>query len=144
MKRSDKALGTFIGLMRGSSKLEKIVKQDVACYQLNLTEFSVMELLFHKGTQTTQGIKEKILIASSTTTYVIDQLEKKNYVQRLVDSKDKRVTYVSLSKKGQDLMTDIFPTHAKTIETSFSGLDDQELEQLLKLLAKLNRTLDKQ
>ncbi|MGX7025805.1 MarR family winged helix-turn-helix transcriptional regulator [Vagococcus hydrophili] len=144
MNRRDQALGSFIGLMRGSSKLEKIVKKDVACYQLNLTEFSVMELLFHKGKQTTQGIKEKILIASSSTTYVIDQLEKKSYVDRLVDSEDKRVTFVTLSQKGQKLMEEIFPTHAKTIETSFSGLNDNELEQLLKLLAKLNRTLDKQ
>lgn len=144
MNRTDQALGTFIGLMRGSNKLEKIVKKDVACYQLNLTEFSVMELLFHKGRQTTQSIKEKILIASSSTTYVIDQLEKKAYVERIINPEDKRITYVVLSEKGSQLMTEIFPTHAKTIENSFSGLDDQELEQLLKLLAKLNRQLDKQ
>ncbi|HCM89099.1 MULTISPECIES: MarR family transcriptional regulator [Vagococcus] len=144
MNRTDQALGTFIGLMRGSSKLEKIVKKDVACYQLNLTEFSVMELLFHKGKQTTQNIKEKILIASSSTTYVIDQLEKKNYVERLISSEDKRITYVMLSDKGRVLMTEIFPTHAETIKNSFSGLDEQELEQLLKLLTKLNRQLDKQ
>ncbi len=144
MNRTDQALGTFIGLMRSSSKLEKIVKKDVTCYQLNLTEFSVMELLFHKGKQTTQGIKGKILIASSSTTYVIDQLEKKAYVERMINNDDKRITYVILSDKGRALMTEIFPVHAKTISDNFSGLSDQELEQLLKLVAKLNRTLDKQ
>lgn len=144
MKREDKALGAFIGLLRNSHKLEKIVKQDVSCYQLNITEFSVMELLFHQGRQTTQTIKEKILIASSSTTYVIDQLEKKNYVERMVSTEDKRITYVSLSEKGNQLMTEIFPLHAKTISDCFSTLEEKELNQFIKTLGKLSRTLDKQ
>jgi MarR family 2-MHQ and catechol resistance regulon transcriptional repressor len=77
MDHQSEALKAYIGLLRTSSQLEQIAKQDVACYNLNITEFSVLELLFHKGAHTTQGIKEKILIASSSTTYVIDQLVKK-------------------------------------------------------------------
>ncbi|MDT2830243.1 MarR family winged helix-turn-helix transcriptional regulator [Vagococcus carniphilus] len=144
MNRREMALGSFISLMRGSNKFERIVKEDVSSYNLNITEFSVLELLFHKGQQTTQGIKEKILIASSSTTYVIDQLEKKNYVTRHVSEKDKRVTFVQISEKGKILMEDIFPQHAETIENCFSNLEKEELEQLLKLLAKVNRQLDKQ
>lgn len=144
MNRQEIALGTFISLMRGSNKFEKIVKEDVSSYQLNITEFSVLELLFHKGKQTTQTIKEKILIASSSTTYVIDQLENKGYVERQVSEKDKRVTYVQISEKGKILMEDIFPQHAETIENCFSNFEEDELEQLLKLLAKMNRQLDKQ
>lgn len=144
MNRQDIALGTFVSLMRGSNKFEKIVKDDVSFYQLNITEFSVLELLFHKGKQTTQTIKEKILIASSSTTYVIDQLENKGYVERQVSEKDRRVTYVHISEKGKTLMEDIFPQHAETIKNCFSNLEANELEQLLKLLAKMNRQLDKQ
>lgn len=144
MNRREMVLGSFISLMRGSNKFERIVKEDVSSYNLNITEFSVLELLFHKGQQTTQGIKEKILIASSSTTYVIDQLEKKNYVTRHVSEKDKRVTFVQISEKGKTLMEDIFPQHAETIENCFSNLEKEELEQLLKLLAKVNRQLDKQ
>ena len=144
MKREDKSLGAFIGILRNSNKLEKIVKKDVSHYQLNITEFSVMELLFHQGKKTTQTIKEKILIASSSTTYVIDQLEKKNYVERIVNPDDKRITYVSLSEEGQELMTTIFPLHSKTISNCFAGLEEEELNQLIKILGKLSRTLDKQ
>jgi DNA-binding MarR family transcriptional regulator len=63
----------------------------------NITEFSVLELLLHKGPQTIQKIKEKILIASSSTTYVIDQLHKKGYVTRTPSEKDRRITYVELT-----------------------------------------------
>ncbi len=143
MRREGKALGAFVSILRNSNALEKIVKKDVACYQLNITEFSVLELLFHQGQQTTQTIKEKILIASSSTTYVIDQLEKKGYVLRQVSAKDKRITYVSLSDKGRELMIEIFPLHEATISQCFSTLEDEELNQLIKILGKLNRNLNK-
>lgn len=84
MDHQEEALKVYIGLLRSSSHLEQVAKQDVRCYGLNLTEFSVLELLYHKGTHTTQAIKEKILIASSSTTYVIDQL-----VKRLRSSRNK-------------------------------------------------------
>ena len=144
IRRENKALGAFIGIMRGNNKLEKVVKQDVAADHLNITEFSVLELLFHQGRQTTQTIKEKILIASSSTTYVIDQLEKKEYVERLINPADKRVTYVSLSLQGHELMETIFPRHEQTIAACFSSLTDDELNQLIKLLSKVNKQLDKQ
>ncbi|MFU1862641.1 MarR family winged helix-turn-helix transcriptional regulator, partial [Enterococcus faecium] len=80
------------GLLRTSHRLEQLAKQDVTCYDLNITEFSVLELLLHKGPQTIQKIKEKILIASSSTTYVIDQLHKKGYVTRTPSEKDRRIT----------------------------------------------------
>lgn len=143
MNQTEQSLNTFIQLIQASNKLEKIVRQDVTQYQLNITEFAVMELLFHKGKQTIQVIKEKILIASSSTTYVIDQLEKKGFVTRQTNINDKRVTFVLLTERGTLLMKEIFPKHAKTITDSMSCLEPNELEQLLKLLAKLNRSLGK-
>ena len=95
MDHQEEALKVYIGLLRSSSHLEQVAKQDVRCYGLNLTEFSVLELLYHKGTHTTQAIKEKILIASSSTTYVIDQLVKKGCVRRETSQTDQRITYVS-------------------------------------------------
>lgn len=91
MTQQQEALKAYIGLLRTSHRLEQLAKQDVTCYDLNITEFSVLELLLHKGPQTIQKIKEKILIASSSTTYVIDQLHKKGYVTRTPSEKDRRM-----------------------------------------------------
>ena len=83
MDHQEEALKVYIGLLRSSSHLEQVAKQDVRCYGLNLTEFSVLELLYHKGTHHPSH-QRKILIASSSTTYVIDQL-----VKRLRSSRNK-------------------------------------------------------
>ncbi len=56
---------------------------------MNPTDFSVLELLFHRGRQPIQLIGKKVLITSSSITYVIDKLEKKKitlsekHVQRI-------------------------------------------------------------
>ena len=59
MAHQEEALKAYIGLLRTASRLEQVAKKDVRCYGLNITEFSVLELLYHKGTHTTQAIRKK-------------------------------------------------------------------------------------
>lgn len=137
MSHQEEALKTYIGLLRTSNQLEQLAKQDVTCYNLNITEFSVLELLYHKGPQTTQAIKEKILIASSSTTYVIDQLVKKKYVTRETNLQDRRVITVKITELGTERMAEIFPLHAARIDKSFAKLTMEELETLQQLLKRI-------
>ena len=137
MAHQEEALKAYIGLLRTASRLEQVAKKDVRCYGLNITEFSVLELLYHKGTHTTQAIKEKILIASSSTTYVVDQLAKKGCVRLEPSQEDQRVTYVSITEAGRALMEKIFPSHAQKIAASFSELSSEELQQLKTILRKI-------
>ncbi|MFZ4866041.1 MarR family winged helix-turn-helix transcriptional regulator [Enterococcus casseliflavus] len=137
MAHQEEALKAYIGLLRTASRLEQVAKKDVRCYGLNITEFSVLELLYHKGTHTTQAIKEKILIASSSTTYVVDQLVKKGCVRRESSQEDQRVTYVRITEAGRALMEKNFPSHAQKIAASFSELSSEELQQLKTILRKI-------
>ncbi|WP_312541976.1 MarR family transcriptional regulator [Enterococcus sp.] len=139
MTHQEAALTAYIGLLRTANQLAQMAKADVRCYGLNITEFSVMELLYHRGTQATQAIKEKILIASSTTTYVIDQLEKKGHVQRQLSKHDQRITLVSLTEAGTTLMDKIFPTHAQQIEQRFEAISTEELNTLKAILRKIKQ-----
>lgn len=138
MNRTDESLKALVGIKRTSDALDRVVKRDVSNYGLNITEFAVMELLFHKGDQPIQKVKQRILISSSSTTYVIDQLVKKGYVTRRQDTLDKRITYAVLTEKGHVLMEDIFPKHAEAIEKAFSILDDEELAVFRKALKKIS------
>lgn len=139
LKKHELPLNLLIGTMRTSRYLEQQVKQDVKQYGLNMTEFAVLEFLYHKGRQPIQQISEKILIASSSTTYVIDQLGKKGLVNRALCQKDKRVTYVELTEKGTTLMATVFPKHAEKIMELFSVLTESEQETLLEALKKISR-----
>ncbi|MBI5975740.1 MarR family winged helix-turn-helix transcriptional regulator [Staphylococcus canis] len=134
MNRTETALKTFIGVKRLNSMLDKLVRNDIKSYGLNVTEFAVLELLYNKGEHTIHDIQERILVASSSTAYVVKNLEQKGFLQRRTCDTDKRVSYASLTDKGQALMQDIFPLHAQTIASAFETLSDDSLEHLQKNL----------
>ncbi|NLJ95306.1 MAG: MarR family transcriptional regulator [Clostridiaceae bacterium] len=138
MVRSKEALKAYIGIKRTNDRFTTAAKQHVAHYDLNLNEFAVLELLFHKGEQTVQTIKEKILIANSSTTYIIDKLSDKGLVKRVVSSDDRRIFFIHLTEKGEALISQIFPEHEKIIENLYQRLTDEEIIDLKELLKKLN------
>lgn len=123
--------------MKQSKQLDTLVRKDVRSYNLNINEFSTLELLYHKGPQTIQHIKNKILIASSSLTYVIDRLEHKRLVNRQIDINDKRVTYIHLTSYGENIIKTYFPEHTKSITNHFQKLTIEELDTLRTLLKKI-------
>lgn len=131
------SLKLFVVLSRAFEAIQKQVAKDIRRYGLNPTEFAVLELLYSKGEQPIQKIGEKVLLASSSITYVVDKLEKKEYLVRKACAKDRRVTYAVITDAGQSLMNKIFPEHKESLREIFAGLNSVEKEQVTSLLKKL-------
>ena len=127
-----------IGIMRASNLLVDDLKKTLKNYPINVTEFSVMEFLYSKGEKSIQEIRDRILLASGSATYVVDNLEKKGYITRNVSEKDKRVTYIRLTEEGMKLIDDIFPIHKKNTKRIFEKINDKELVILKEILKKIN------
>ena len=127
-----------IGIMRASNLLIDDLKKTLKNYPINVTEFSVMEFLYSKGEKSIQEIRDRILLASGSATYVVDNLERKEYVRRIVNQNDRRVTYIKLTEAGKDLINDIFPTHKKNTKKIFNDLTNEELIILKEILKKIN------
>ena len=127
-----------IGIMRASNLLVGDLKKTLKNYPINATEFAVMEFLYSKGEKSIQEIRDRILLASGSATYVVDNLEKKGYVIRKICQKDKRVTYIRLTEMGMKLIDDIFPAHKKNTKKIFEKINDKELVILKEILKKIN------
>lgn len=135
-KNEELSLKLFIVLNRAVESLRKQVTNDVKRYGLNLTEFAVLELLYHKGEQPIQIIGKKVLLASSSITYVIDKLEKKQLIERMACASDRRVIYTKLTEEGTKLIEEIFPQHRSHIATIFDSLTIEEKQLAIELLKK--------
>lgn len=134
---SKESLKLLVVMLRAAQTVEDLVKKDMRTYGINPTEFAVLELLYSKGDQPIQKIGEKILLASSSITYVVDRLEEKGFVKRVDSSEDRRVKFASLTIKGKELMEEVFPKHEKRIEEIFSILNEGEIDLAIKLLKKI-------
>lgn len=134
---SEYSLKLFVVLSKAYASVSEAVLKDIRRYGLNPTEFAVLELLYHKGIQPIQKIREKVLLKSNSITYTIDKLEEKKYIERKGSSKDRRVTYVSLTELGKGKMQSIFPSHEEAIKEILKALSEDEKKEAILLLKKI-------
>jgi MarR family transcriptional regulator, 2-MHQ and catechol-resistance regulon repressor len=137
LEYGEKELKLFRIWAKATKALFDNVAKDITAHGLTLENFMVMELLYSKGAHYIQEISEKLDIPSGSITYVVNKLEKKEYVRREIDDENKRYIKVILTKKGQDLFHDIFPKHVKMIVDNMAVLDDAQKEQLSTLLKSI-------
>jgi MarR family transcriptional regulator, 2-MHQ and catechol-resistance regulon repressor len=136
-KEQELSLKLFVVLTRALQAIETQVTQNIKSYGLNLTEFGVLELLYHKGGQPIQKIGQKVLLASSSITYVVDKLEEKKYLKREACPTDRRVTYAVITESGTKLMDEIFPQHAVAMSEIMGGLSIEEKQEAINYMKKL-------
>ncbi|KKI93920.1 transcriptional regulator [Bacillus sp. SA1-12] len=133
----EESLKFFIVLSRAHRALNDVVNKHISTFNLNPTEFAVLELLYHKGDQPLQQIGGKILLASGSITYVVDKLEQKGLLVRKACPKDRRVTHAQITDKGKQLIEEIFPPHQERINEIVSVLSDEEKNLVTELLKKV-------
>src|SRR6185312_6623236 len=136
-KDTERALKLFIVLSRASKVILEEAHKPSEKHGLNPTEFAVLELLHHKGRQPIQKIGQKILLRSGSMTYVVDKLEKRGLLERVYCEEDRRVTYMSITPAGEEIIQSIFPEHAENMESIMSALSAEEQDSAIELLRKL-------
>ena len=137
--QSADSLKLFIVLSKAYRSLMDRAVKDIKQYGLTASEFSVLEVLYHKGYVPLQQIGEKVLITSGSITYNVDKLEKRGLLRRVPSEDDRRVIYAELTDEGTALFDDIFPKHATFIDTMMPGFPQEEKLALIEQLKKLGK-----
>lgn len=124
--------------MKTAKAVQDRLRLEMTKFNLSLTEFSVLEVLYFKVKQTIQQIGNNVLISSGSMTYVIDKLEKKGLLNRIACPDDRRVIHVALTEEGIRLIGNIMPKHQDMVDYMFGCLNKDEAEQLVSLLKQVN------
>ncbi len=133
------SLDTYIKLTRATDTINARLSMASSMQELTISQFGVLEALYHLGPQAQNILGEKILKSNSNMTTVIDNLEKRQLVQRERAKDDRRKIIVNLTDRGMNLIKDIFPKHVRAIEQQFSVLSSEEKQLLCDLLRKLGK-----
>lgn len=139
MELAKEKLNAVSAILRASQSIQEVIRKDAARYDLNPSEFAVLELLFQRGDQPIQVIGKKVRISSSSITYVVDKLEQKKFVVRKACPEDRRVTYASLTSLGKTLMDKLSPQHEQKMDAIFSQLNRVDLNKMIELLNKIEQ-----
>jgi MarR family transcriptional regulator, 2-MHQ and catechol-resistance regulon repressor len=124
-------------MFRSFEAVKEVIIEDVKHYDLNITEFGTLEYLLHKGPSPINLIGDKVLMAKSSMSYVIDQLSKKGYIEWLKDEEDMRRKIVGLTDLGKITIEDAFQRHLQIIGRLFDMLSDEEKQNIIRDLKKV-------
>jgi MarR family 2-MHQ and catechol resistance regulon transcriptional repressor len=135
--RRDTALKLWVVLARAFDSIQRHARDSIARFELGATEFGVLEVLYHKGELAVCDVQRRILVESSSTTYVVDKLVERGLVRRRASDADRRVVLLALTAAGRRLMTRIFPPHADAIRHAVGTLSPSDQAQAARLLRTL-------
>ncbi|MCZ8154702.1 MAG: MarR family transcriptional regulator [Leptospira sp.] len=138
-KKEVQALDTFIKLNRATESLSARVTADFSKLNISESQFGVLESLYHLGPLCQKSLGSKILKSTGNITLVIDNLEKRNLVERVRDNNDRRFITIYLTSDGKNLIEKIFPDHVKRITNEFSILTAEEQDMLGRICKKLGK-----
>jgi MarR family transcriptional regulator, 2-MHQ and catechol-resistance regulon repressor len=136
-KTETRALNAYVKLMRASESVAARVHRSLAETGLTMSQFGVMEALYHLGPLSQAEIAKKILKSSGNITMVIGNLEKRALVKRERDTEDRRYYAIQLTPEGRSMMATLFPRHAGKIVETMEALTAEEQEKLGLLCRKL-------
>ena len=93
------------------------------------------------------GVRQKVLaeemrINPSSISELISKLEAEGYAVRTVDPEDKRATLITLTEVGKARAYELEDERNERFAKPFANLNDQEKDQLLKLLEKLTTPVE--
>jgi MarR family 2-MHQ and catechol resistance regulon transcriptional repressor len=125
--------------MRAANTLRGVASRQLSDTGLTLTQFAVLEALYHLGPMSLSEVAHKILTTGGNLTMVVGNLEKQGLVNRKCSPEDARVYILSLTNKGRKLIQEIFPQHAATLTDAIAVLRADEQEQLGELCRKLRK-----
>jgi MarR family 2-MHQ and catechol resistance regulon transcriptional repressor len=142
-KKTAQALDTFVKLMRSANSVSAATNSELAAADLTVSQFAVLEVLFHAGPLCLTEIARKILTTGGNLTLVVNNLEKRGLVQRKQSSDDRRYFSLHLTAKGKHLIGEIFPKQAASITHVLETLTPDEQLQLARLTKKLGTGITK-
>jgi MarR family transcriptional regulator, 2-MHQ and catechol-resistance regulon repressor len=136
---------TALSLLYTYDLFHQITGRYFAGFGLSKSTFNIMMLLRHGSPEgmLLHDLGELLLVSRANITGLVDHLEQKGYVKRVVDTQDRRARFARLTKKGEELLDRFLPVHFRNITGLLKDLTAKEKEMLIELLKKTRSSLTK-
>ncbi|MGY3749500.1 fatty acid biosynthesis transcriptional regulator FabT [Vagococcus acidifermentans] len=108
---------------------------------LSIKEMHTIEAIGLHDTKTTSEVAKNLSITVGTLTVAINNLVKKNYVERVRSKEDRRVVMLKLTNRGRLCYRVHQNFHKKMVEAALTDMGDEEKQALIKGLGSLHEFL---
>lgn len=136
-KEEIQALDAFIKMTRANTAFQARVLAHGVLGNLTLSQFGVLEALYHLGPLCQGVLSQKLLTSTGNMTLVLDNLEKGGLVRRVRSLEDRRMVLIELTEAGKALIARVMPLQVQSITEEMGVLSLEEQALLARLCRKL-------
>ncbi|MBV9264737.1 MAG: MarR family transcriptional regulator [Acidobacteriaceae bacterium] len=137
------SIETVLNLVYTYDVLQQIIGRYLAGFGLSKSALNVMMVLRcgEPEGMLLHDLGELLLVSRANVTGLIDSLQEKGYVKRVVDAGDRRGRFARLTRKGEEILDQVMPVHFRNVSQLMSDLSMDERNLLTSLLKKMRRSL---
>ncbi|MFD2446259.1 MarR family winged helix-turn-helix transcriptional regulator [Bacillus sp. CGMCC 1.16607] len=110
-------------------------------YTITPPQFVALQWLFEYGDMTIGELSNKMFLACSTTTDLVDRMEKNQLVQRVKDPNDRRVVRIHLLDEGERIIDEVIKKRQLYLQDVLKNFSTDEVQALQGNLLKLHQEM---
>ncbi|WP_017186317.1 MarR family winged helix-turn-helix transcriptional regulator [Alkalibacillus haloalkaliphilus] len=106
-------------------------------YPITPPQFIALQWLLDSGDLTIGELSKKMYLAFSTTTDLVDRMEKNELIERVRDPKDRRVVRIHLLDKGKEIIDEVIEKRQEYLQEVLKTYSPEQVEKLRSSMTQL-------
>ncbi len=117
--------------------ISEVMENALAPFDLRVRDYRLLRILLADGPQRQNALGAQLAIDRTTAVGLVDDLENRKLVKRTRDAEDRRAYLISLTPKGERIVTKAIVEVSKTERKVFNPLESFERDELHRLVTAL-------
>lgn len=113
-------------------------------FDITPPQFDALLLLRENGELTMGELCQKMYLACSTATDLIDRMERNDLIVRERDNEDRRVIRLKTKPKGLQIIEEVLRARKAYLSTILAQVADEDKEQLIRALGQVHRLMTRE
>lgn len=124
-----------------SNIIRKRGRDILADFDLTPPQLNALQYLQSFGNLTIGELGEKMYLACSTATDLIDRMERNDLVERERDPHDRRVVRLRIKEKGYRMLDEVMTSRKRYLSTVLDQVTDDDKRQIVYSLKQLDELM---
>ena len=137
-----KEIAVYVNIL--NSRIKKCFIDRLQENGINITpeQYLVLDILWEKQSLSQQNIADIIQKDKNSVTKIIDSLEKKHLVKRVMDKKDRRINKIELTEDAIAMEKVATEVAIDFMNDAIKGIDNQELDDFVNVMRQIKNNLE--
>lgn len=129
---------SVVAIVRGYGAVQRQMSTYFDQFDLTPPQFQMLTVInrLKKEQITQRRLASELYVSYPNITVMLARLEEAGFVQRKPSPNDGRAKFVSLTRRGRNLLQKVWRVHEAQLERVMAGLEDDERLELARLLNK--------